>query len=387
MGRFSYREIEPIVDKDAALDSGTETIDLEGIGYLSQLNINFRAIAVDSDDVGVPVPKLVYKLEVLANGSSIVKSYTSDHCKAIAAYSGVDLATQGFYVRHGTGEDTFWRFPILFGRYPCDPKYMLNTDAFESLQAKIHWKADDTTFDGATYDVSTDPDCAYFADAMVYEGGAPPGNTGYIKSMQINEYTMAASTRYPTEIPRGYPLRGFTTRFCYTADAWKYFYNKFKLNFDNGKWIPIDGTVKNLQSYLTHWWPQVFHHVWYADMDSGVEIDTGVGIITGFGASPGNNAPLGEGLNHAPDFGLNVFNNWDATATPETNPTAYTLSHWGMMPMQCMYWPMWKFADVEEDAIPTSEYKRIDFEHTTDASAGAGTATICGEYLVPQGQT
>lgn len=387
MGRFAYKEIEPIVDKDAALDSGIELIDLEGLGYISQLNLNFRAIAVDSDDIGLPVPKLVTKLEVLGNGSSIIKSYTSDHCKAIAAYSGVDLATHGYYCRHGTEEKTFWRFPILFGRYPGDPKYMLDTGAWDSLQARLTWKADDTTIDGATYDVSTDPDCAYFADAMIYEGGSPPGNQGYIKSMQVNEYTMASSTRYPTEIPRGYPLRGLTTRFCYTADQWCYFYNKFKLNFDNGKWIPIDGTVKNLHSMLTHWWPRIFHHTLYADVDSGVEFDTGVGIVTGFAGSPGNNLPLGEGLNHAPSFGLSVFNNWDATGTAETNPTAYILSTWGMLPMQVMYWPMWKFADIDEDAIPTSEYKRIDFEHTTDSSAGAGDATICGEYLVPQGQT
>lgn len=387
MGRFAYREIEPITDKDVALDDGIEVIDLEGLGYLSQLNLNFRAIAVDNDDIGVPVPKIVTKLEVLANGSSIIKSYSSDHCKAIAAYSGIDLATQGYYCRHGTEEKTFWRFPLLFGRYPGDPRYMLDTNAFESLQAKIHWNAADETHDGASYDASGDPDAAFFADAMVYEGGAPPGNMGYIKTMEINRYAIAENTRYPTEIPRGYPLRGITTRFCYTADQWAHFYDKFKLNFDNGKWIPIDGTPKNLQSMLTHWWPKVYHSTLYADVDGGVEFDTGVGIVTGFTGSSGNQATMGEALNHGPEMGLSILNIWDSANTAEQNPTGYILSTWGMMPMQVMYWPMWKFADIDEDAVPTADYKRIDFEHTTITGAGAGTATICGEYLVPQGQT
>jgi len=386
MGRFSYREIESIVDKTASDDDGVETIDLEGCGYISQLNLNFRAIAVDSDDVGLPVPKMVTKLEVLANGSSIIKSYNADHCKAIAAYSGVDLATQGYYVRHGTEEKTMWRFPILFGRYPGDPKYMLNTGAYDSLKARITWNAADTTHDGQTYDVSTDPDVGYFADAMVYEGGAPPGNQGYIKTMEINQYTMGASTRYNTEIPRGNPLRGITTRFCYADDQWYYFYNTFKMNFDNGKWFPFDGTPKNLQSMLTHWWPKVFHHTWYADTDSGTEMDCGVGIITGFSGTAGNNIDVNCALNHAPAFGLTEPIVVNATATATTIPVAYILSSMGMLPMQTMYFPMWKFADFDQDGITTDEYKRIDFEHSTDGSAGAGTATICAEYLVPNGQ-
>lgn len=387
MGRFAYREIEPVIDKTVTDDDGIETIDLEGLGYLSQLNLNFRCIAVDDVDIGTPPDKVVTKLEVLANGSSIVKSYNAQHCKAIAAYSGIDLATQGNYCRHGTEEKTFWRFPVLFGRYPGDPKYMLDTGAFDSLVAKIHWNAAEVTHDGATYDDSLSPDAAYFSDAMVYENGAPPGNVGYIKSMEINQYTLAAGTRYPTEIPRGYPLRGLTTRFCFTETQWNYYYDKFKFNFDNGKWIPIDGTSKNLLGMLTLWWPKLFHHSLYADIDGGVEYDPGVGIILGHTSVGTALVDVEYPLGHSGNFSPTVINPITTTTTVSQIGRATTMLAHGMMPEQVMYWPMWWLADIDEDAVPTSEYKRIDFEHTTITGAGAGTATICGEYIVPQGQT
>ena len=386
MGRFSYRDIEPKVTKTAALDDGVETIDLEGLGYLSQLDLQFACAATDSTDIGTLPWKVVTKIEILGNGSSVIKSYNPNHLKAIAAYSGIDLCTHGYYGRHGTDDKCFWRFPVLFGRYPRDPKYMLNTDAWESLQAKIHWNAATVTHDGQTYEATASPAVRYAADATVYEGGAPPGNVGYIKSMEINKYTMAASTRYPTEIPRGHPLRGLTTRFCYADDQWYYFYETFKLDFDNGKWVPLNCEDRHLPGLLTKWWPKEYNYTQYIDTDSGTEIDTCFAMINSGTALSGGNTDVAFALNHSPAFGLTEPLVSTATGTASTVPGAFINSFSGMMPMHVMYFPMWQFADVGEDAVSTSGYKRIDFEHTTDASAGAGTATICAEYLVPQGQ-
>lgn len=386
MGRFAYRDIKPKVTKTAALDDGIETINLEGLGYITQLDLQFACAATDGTDIGTLPWKVVTKIEVLGNGSSVLKSYNPNHLKAIAAYSGIDLCAHGQYGRHGTEDQYFWRFPVLFGRYPGDPKYMLDTDAWETLQAKIHWNAAEVTHDGQTYEATGSPAVRYAADATVYEGGAPPGNQGYIKTMEINKYTMAASTRYTTEIPRGHPLRGLTTRFCYADDKWYYFYNKYNLNFDNGKWIPINCEYRHLLGLITKWFPREYNYTQYIDTDSGTEIDTCFGLVHSCTGSSGGLTDMEFTLGHGPDFGLTTTGVANATNTATTVPGAFINHFSGLMPMHVVYFPMWWFADIEEDAVSTDNYKRIDFEHETDSNAGAGTATICAEYLVPQGQ-
>jgi len=386
MGRFSYREIEPKVTITAAQDEGVQTIDLEGLDYISQLNINASVIQTDVGDTAVPIWEVLNKIEILGNGSSVIKSYSASECRAIAAYSGISLCTLGQYGRHGTDDKTFWSFPVLFGRYPGDTKYMLDTDAWETLQAKLTWKADTTTFDGCVMDATASPEFKYAADALVYENGAPPGVSGYIKTSRIDEWTAAVSTRHPTEIPRGYPLRGIISKQTYTMLQWYNFYDRIKLDFNNGQWVPIDCGYRQLQSMLNMWWPKPFESTMYTDVADANDYDTGFGWVTGFSGALGSGAADCLGLNHAPTFG-NTDLIMSEAGTANTTETAAIIWCQGMLPHHCLYIPMWKFADAGEDAIQTSQYKRIDFETTTDAT---GTTALCknlAEYIVPQGQT
>jgi len=386
MGRFSYREIEPEVVKTTALDEGIETIDLEGCENISQLNINAQVIQTDDGEQGVPIWEVIHKLEVLGNGSSVLKSYSGSECRAIAAYSGINLSTLGNYGRHGTDDKNYWSFPILFGRYPGDPKYMLNTDAWESIKARIHWKADTTTFNGTLYDVTASPGFKYAADAITYEGGSPPGLSGYIKSSRIKEFTAATSTRTTTEIPRGYPLRGIISSQSYTLLQWFNFYDKIKLDFDNGKWVPIECGYRQLQSMINQWWPEPFEMSMYTDQASANPFDTGFGWLTAMSGVSGSDSMDSLNLDHAPTFGRTALIATEA-GTAVTTETAWIIWTQGMLPHHCLYIPMWKFADLGADAIPTSEYKRIDFDTTTDGTGASGNCKILAEYIVPQGQT
>jgi len=386
MGRFSYREIEPEVVKTAALDEGIETIDLEGLDNISQLNLNCQVIQTDDGEQGVPVWEVVHKIEILGNGSSVLKSYSGSECRAIAAYSGINLSTLGNYGRHGTDDKTYWTFPVLFGRYPGDPKYMLNTDAWESIKARIHWKADTTTFNGTLYDVTAAPGFKYAADAMTYENGSPPGMGGYIKSSRIDEWTAAVSTRHPTEVPRGYPLRGIISSQSYTLLQWFNFYDKIKLDFDNGKWVPIECGYRQLQSMLNQWWPEPYEMNMYTDSADADPFDAGFGWITGFSGVAHSGAMDCVSLNHAPTFGRTALICSEA-GTAVTTATGLHIWTQGMMPHHCLYIPMWRFADYGADALDTANFKRIDFETTTDATGTSGNCKNLAEYIVPQGQT
>jgi len=387
MGRFAYRDIQPKTSEAAALDEGIFTIDLEGLDHISQLNLNCAVISTDDTDNGTPVWEVLHKVEVLGNGSSVIKSYSGSELRAIAAYSGISMTTLGNYIRHGTDDKSFHTFPILFGRYPGDTKYMLDTDAWDTIQLRGHWKADDNTFNGTLYDETASPEWRYAADALVYEGGAPPGLSGYIKSSRIDEWTAAVSTRHPTEIPRGYPLRGIISSQSYTDLQWFNFYEKTRLDFDNGKWIPIDATYRQLQSMYNMWWPQPFDMSIYTDAADANDFDTGFGWVTGMGAACGSGAQANLSLNHAPTFGRTDLIQCTTGGTVSTTETSWLIWMQGMMPHHCLYFPMWWFADAGADALPTAEYKRIDFETTTDGTGTGGNCKNLAEYIVPQGQT
>lgn len=385
MGRLAYREITPKTSITAANDDGVELIDIKGFEYISQLNLNCAVKATDSSNMGTPVYLVVTKLEIVGNGNQILKSYSPQQCRAIAQINGVDLMSLGYYARHGDDDKTFWNFPVMFGRYPGDPKYMLDTNAWESLQARITWNAADITIDGSTYDATGSPAFRYSADALVYEGGAPSGCEGYIKSGEINHYIMAASTRYPTEVPRGYPLRGLMLRACMQGDQWYYFVERMKLDFDNGKWTPLDVEDRQIPSLLALWGQRAGRAMVYADCGGGDDFDTQFGLCTGFTHSTTSDLPMATGLQHSPPFGVQDLTAFSASTSADTSEVAAQITTWGMMPHQCIYIPMWMFAEIGADAIPTTGYKRIDFEHKTDASAGAGDGTVVAEYLVPQG--
>lgn len=385
MGRLAYREITPKNSVTTTQDDGTQYIDIKGLDYISQLNLNCAVIATDSSNMGTPVYLVVTKLELVGNGNQILKSYSPQQCRAIAQINGVDLMSLGYYARHGEDDKAFWSFPLMFGRYPGDPKYMLDCNAWDSLQARITWNAADTTIDGATYDATGSPAFKYSADALVYEGGAPSGLQGYIKSGEINHYIMGASTTYSTEVPRGYPLRGLMVRACYTDDQWWYFFDKMKLDFDNGKWVPLDVTDRQIPSLLALWGQKAGRAMVYTDIGGADDFDTQFGLCTGFTHSTTGDVPMATGLNHSPPFGYQDLAAFSATTAASTTLVAAQISTWGMMPHQCIYIPMSMFAEIGEDAVPTTGYKRIDFSHSTDGSAGAGDGTVTAEYICPQG--
>jgi len=196
----------------------------------------------------------------------------------------------------------------------------------------------------------------------------------------------AVSTRHPTEIPRGYPLRGIISSQSYTLLQWFNFYDKIKLDFDNGKWVPIGCGYRQLQSMLNQWWPEPYEMNMYTDSADSDPFDTGFGWITGFSGIAESGAMDCVSLGHAPTFGRTSL---ICSEAGTANATATGLQIWtqGMMPHHCLYIPMWRFADVGEDAIDTANFKRIDFETTTDATGTSGNCKNLAEYIVPQGQT
>jgi len=387
MGRFELREVLNETDIGSATTSGTEIIRLAETGHISQINLNAAAAVTGSTDPGLDLWDIITKVEVLGDGSRVIKSLDARQIRALAYYHGVDLSSLGWYHRHDTsGEKTWWTYPIMFGRYPMDKKYMLNLDAYEHPLLRITWDASTTTVWGETRNATSSPYMRFNVSDLHYKGGSSETNS-FIQSSQVDEWTCLASTPHTTEIPRGYPMVGILSGSRYNDDKQLDFQENVKLNFDNGKWIPLDDGYKELFMLNSIWYPEPVHIVMRKDMINGKSFDLGVGQCNQFQGWASNEIVSNIFLAHEGTWAIQDLVVYTTGAAAYTTYVAIEFSIFGRFPHQYMYFPMSFFAEDKADSIPTEGYKRIDLETTTGsaASTSAKLKTVC-EYIVPNGQ-
>ncbi|KKL89156.1 hypothetical protein LCGC14_1917560, partial [marine sediment metagenome] len=88
MGRFRYAILEQDKAETSSADGGTITIDLPETGILSELTFQARALGAYSNDCVTPMHAILEKIELLVDGSSVVKSLTGTQVKALDWYNG-----------------------------------------------------------------------------------------------------------------------------------------------------------------------------------------------------------------------------------------------------------------------------------------------------------
>jgi len=383
---FDTIVLEDQVDKTTTVTSGTETIDLPDVGYLSQVNLRAAALAQWVDEFALPMYHIISKVELLVNGSQVVKSLTGRQIRALAWYHGMDLINLGTYSRGGQGEKTFWTFPILLGTKPYDPNCMLDLSQYSNPQLRVTWNAADTSTDGVSWDVSSSPTFRYGVDCILYRG--TPGNVkGYIKSSEIDSWTTANSQIHRTEIPKGQELLGLSVEGRYTLLSNLNFFSRLKLNFDNGAWIPLDHTYDSLRALYATWWNRNVQVGIYKSIADGDTHDFMVGEIDGF-SFLSETSSLGHIILAGAEYPIYTINclRSDGGAAHSTRADVHIWTR-GYMPHQTYYIPMWGFLGGDWNTLDTTKYGRIDLETTLGSAAGtSATERVCAEYLVPNGQ-
>ena len=119
MGHFNNIIIRPKTGETVTQDIGTVYQDLPEMGQLSCLMVDVAAACTFSTTPGLDLHNIFTKIEVLVNGSKVIKSFDMKQARALAHYHGFDLSQLGWYSRQATsGDKTYWTIPILFGRWP-----------------------------------------------------------------------------------------------------------------------------------------------------------------------------------------------------------------------------------------------------------------------------
>jgi len=385
MARFRYAVLEKDKAKGSTVLKGTETIDLPEGDILSEVMVQARSLGAYSDDMVVPMHVQVEKVELLVNGSQVVKSLTGTQVRALQWYNGGAFGLDDPNQSAQNENFRYINFPLYLGRFAGDTKYGLDCGAYSNPQLKLTWDTTITSWDGLTFDAHTTPTFTYSVIAKMMEG-KPAGFTNkYMQSQEIDTWTNANSATHPTEIPRGHDLWGIMHRAGYYNIKPYDLLAGLELNFDNGKWVPIDMDYGQFWQVYKSWFPKPCEAMRYASFTHGDTFDTRLNWVEHFSASELGTATSGiritTGLR-----GMTTISIVDHGGGAHGSATSAWTKSVGWGPHQTMYIPMKQLTDGETEVVPTTDFKRIDLKTTTGSAAGtSGTQHLVAEYLKPNG--
>ena len=230
------------------------------------------------------------KIEIIANGSETIKSFTGEVCQALSFFD------QGVYVpsrwrNYATNMQAEY-FLINFGRYLNDPLLQLDLGRFDSVELKITNSASSTTdFSGLGLDIILF--LLQDADAII--------SPGYIRTEEWRKWTTAKDETTYLELPTKYKLR----RLILQAKAAEDDTNKIEktnmyslmddidLSFDSRKVQFIKGGLDHIMidTYLAQGRECLMGMFPYHTAGKGIRV--GMGFVTGAVAGAGDQAGAG----------------------------------------------------------------------------------------------
>lgn len=386
MAKFRYAILQNDLAETTTKTSGTHTEDLPESGILSELDVMMHMTPAYVNDTPLPPFIAIKKIEVLVNGSTVAKSLSGRQIKALMSYNKGPFSTAGWYHTSHAHNVYYHHFILYFGRFAGDTKYGLDLSKYANPQLKIEWDASQTSDSGATFDAAASPAVVWNIMCKLLDG-VPVGFTDkYVQSRQINSWTVAASSEKPTEIPRGYPLFRVIVGARYKNVNWFDLINHIKLDFDNGKWLPIDMDYENVKAFQMSAFPGgcEIRQAYYGA--SGDDIDTQLMEINSH-TSGGTDADHAATYYGFTTYGISSLLMYTEAGVAQGTASFIWIRDGGWGPMQTVCLPMSELLDGDEIAVNTTDFGRIDLKVETSASSGTSASTqVVAEYIKPNGE-
>lgn len=223
-------------DKAFVGTSGYDTVDLPNKGLLGCVQLQVYATGgatAGKRDVG-PLDALT-KVEVVVNGSQIVKSLTGREIKAMMMYQkmaiGQDIIAN--YKSHANRVELF----INFGRHYHDLDYMIDLSKVNDPELRITYDFTLTSHDGWTNgEAQTSP----YRDVICHllrESDIVP--MGYIKTSEIARFLWASSKKDNLVVPRGPVYSNLYVESFYASSGLSFSLDTIEVNINNGERVPI----------------------------------------------------------------------------------------------------------------------------------------------------
>lgn len=242
--------------------TGLMTVDLPQKGLLSGLEL--RLIGYTGAIDGKPdcfMHDYVTKIEVIVNGSQVVKSLTGEQLVALMHYWGIkhsqweilNLPTD--YIREQ------WYIP--FGRWYHDLDYCLDLGRVNDPELRIHYDFTKTSHHGWTnglaLDTTTHAPTICVIPHLVRDTDIIPA--GYFKTSEIYRFTSANSKKENMTVPRGPVYANLYPQALYQGKGLEDCGEYVELNINSDDVIPLRLHAIHLMECVLRQYGEYFGHL------------------------------------------------------------------------------------------------------------------------------
>ena len=215
--------------------SGTIYFDLPKDAKISMLMIEIRLTRGTTRDADMAILQAIDKIHVLLDGAKV--AYTMQ--PEVASFDYLIRAGQNPPHKFTTlkTDNEFMRLPILFGRYPYDEEFGLDTGLYGTAAVEIEYSPDGTAYDAASLQLT----------AWIAVPTKPVSYRGFVRARIIEDKaTPTASVVHTVDFPSTYPLLAAFVR-IFDIDAWMTA-NVTDLDFqaEQGRHRIFDGRIEDL---------------------------------------------------------------------------------------------------------------------------------------------
>lgn len=278
-----YHQRENIREGVSMDTAGTYKLELPKHGFLGSLLLEVNATcggAYGYSGGDWRIVDKISKIEVIGNGSTVIKSLTGKQLQALASFDqGVlmpsVLRNYGANVQYDT-------FLINFGRFLYDPEMFLDLERFDNVELWI-------TNTGAAATVTT---FLIKVTAFWQREASKAGYLGYLRSESWKQWTTVTDQWVYNVLPTEYPIRRVLLQAVPAVNA-SYINDcniedlmyDIKLALNTGALIMFDGSLRDLyfENYLDFGKALLAAGWLYTGADTGN--DVGLGYVLGGAAA------------------------------------------------------------------------------------------------------
>ena len=241
---FQQRYLEEA--KTFAATSGLDTIELPNKGLLSGIELKvWGTCGTGADKPDVWLHDRLKKIELIVNGSQVVKSLTGEQLLADMLHKETPIFSHDIKNMSGASCEEF--FHLNLGRFYHDLDYMLDLSKVSDPELRIEYDFTKTSQNGWTNGVamSAAPSRSTICHLLRDPPGAP---RGYIKTSEVYRFTGSASKKENMTPPRGPVYSNLYVQSWYPSQGLGYILDKLELNFNNDALIPLSVGPNELAS-------------------------------------------------------------------------------------------------------------------------------------------
>lgn len=257
---FQHRYLKQDADFPSA--AGLETIDLPNKGLLS--GIELRTIGTTTATTGKPdcfMHDYITKIEVIVNGSQVVKSLTGEQLLAMMFYRGIKHSQ--WEVLRLPSDKIREQFYIAFGRWYHDLDFMLDLGQVNDPELRIEYNFAKTDHhgwtNGAILDYATTKPNYCVIPHILRESDIVP--RGYIKTSEVYRFTSGNNHKENMTVPRGPVYSNLYPQAYYQGRGLEHCGDLMELNLNSDNVIPMRLKQIHIMESLLRMYGEYFGHL------------------------------------------------------------------------------------------------------------------------------